>query len=459
MTKPQFSLKSNILERTPPGPLGYPLIGVLPHMRRNMLQFLTESVQHYGDVVLLRMGPKRVTLLCHPDHIAYVLQENHANYRKSEFIKKIKPFLGEGLATSEGDVWRRQRRLAQPAFHRQRIAALGGVVTDAAEEMLTRWRNFAEGQANVDILQEMMQLTGRIIVRALFGTDLSHSERMLTDEFSIVTQYSLKRILSVIDWGDFFPTQSRRQFDRAMGHLHQVVWSIIQSRRQGREDRDDLLSMLLHARDSETQEHMTDKQLRDEVMTMFFAGHETTGLALTWTWVLLSQHPDVEQRLREEAQSVLQGQVPTFDDLPSLVYARMVIQESMRLYPPAWVISRAAIHDDEIGGFRIPANSTLLLSSYLTHRHPKFWNDPDRFDPERFSPSKEEERPRYAYYPFSGGPRHCIGEQFAMMEAQLIVATVIQQFRLLPIPGQKIQPDPLLTLRPRNGFLTALHQV
>lgn len=443
----------------PPGPYGYPLVGVLPQMRRNMLQFLTESVQQYGDVVLLRMGSKRVTLLCHPEHISHVLQENHSNYRKSEFIKKIKPFLGQGLATSEGEVWRRQRRLAQPAFHRQRIAGLAKVVTGATEDMLASWGDYANSRKTIDVLNEMMQLTGQIIVRALFGTEISHSERVLTEEFSIVTQYSLKRILSVIDWGEFLPTPSRRQFDRAMDHLNEVVWGIIRARRKSNEGREDLLSMLLNAQDSETNERMNDEQLRDEVMTMFFAGHETTGLALTWTWYLLAQHSEIEKRLREEVEGVLQDRVSTIDDLSSLIYTKMVIQEAMRLYPPAWVISRAAIRDDEIGGYRIPANSALLLSPYLTHRHPKFWNDPEQFDPERFSPNKDDERPRYAYYPFSGGPRHCIGEQFALMEAQLIVATVVRRFHLDGIPGQKVEPQPLLTLRPQHGLPMRVQQV
>lgn len=438
--------------KTPPGPYGYPVLGILPHMRRNSLRFLTEAVRRYGDVVLLRMGPKKVYLLSHPDHIAHVLQDNHRNYRKGELVERVKPFLGEGLATSDGELWRSQRHLTQPAFHRQQVARLAAVVTDATAEMLERWQNIVSPKEPLNILKEMMQLTGEIIVRAMFGSSIGPTVRALTDDFGVATEYILRRILALTDWGARVPTPRRRRFRLALQRLDKVVWSIIEERRRDTEDRADLLSMLLLARDAETGRQMTDRQLRDEVMTMFFAGHETTGLALTWTWYLLAEHLEAGEQLRWEVANVLGNRGPTFEDLPNLPYTRMVIQEAMRLYPPSWIISRAPLADDEIAGYRIPAGATVFLSQYVTHRHPQFWERPEEFDPERFSPRHTEGRPRYAYFPFSGGPRQCIGEQFAMMEAQLVVAKVAQRCTLALVPGQCVEMEPLLTLRPRGSL-------
>ncbi len=435
---------------TPPGPRGYPLVGILLRMRKDPLGFLTEAARRYGDVVSLKMGPMQAYLLSHPDHIQHVLQDHHRNYRKSRFVERVKPFLGEGLATSEGETWKMQRRLAQPAFHRQQIAALASVVTQTVEDTLDQWR--APSNEPVDMLRQMMLLTGDIILRTMFGASGRDLGRPVLDDFDAVTRYCMDRMLAMIDWNGFLPTPKRRRFRAAMGRLDRAVHEIITARRRCGEARDDLLSMLLLARDGESGVQMTDQQLRDEVMTIFFAGHETTGLALTWSWYLLSQHPEAEQRLHQELAQVLHGRPPTFDDLPRLTYTRMVIEESMRLYPPSWIISRAPICDDDIGGFRIPSGATVFLSQYVTHRHPKLWDAPQRFDPERFAPDRAADRPRFAYFPFSGGPRQCLGDQFAMMEAQLVVARLAQAYRFRLLPGPPITAQPLLTLRPRDGL-------
>lgn len=438
------------VKKAAPGPRGYPLLGILPQMRKDPLGFLTEASRRYGDVVSLRMGPMQAYLLSRPDHIQHVLQDCHRRYRKSRFVERVKPFLGEGLATSEGETWKAQRRLAQPAFHRQQIADLARVVTQTVEETRDQWRTPAA--APVDVLGRMMTLTGDIILRAMFGAASRDPGRPLLEDFDTVTRYCMDRMLAVLDWKVFLPTPGRRRFRAAMSRLDHAVHEIIASRRRGGEERGDLLSMLLLARDGESGARMADRQLRDEVMTIFFAGHETTGLALSWSWYLLSQHPEVERRLHEELARVLQGRPPQFEDLPRLTYTRMVIEESMRLYPPSWIISRAPIRDEEIGGFRIPAGSTVFLSQYVTHRHPKLWDDPERFDPERFAPDRAAERPRFAYFPFSGGPRQCLGDQFAMMEAQLVVARIAQTCRLRLVPGHPVEAQPLLTLRPRYGL-------
>jgi cytochrome P450 len=436
----------------PPGPAGYPLVGILPHLRRNSLPFLMDAARQYGDVVYLRLGRRPAYLLSHPEHIAHVLQAHHRNYRKSPLGERIKPFLGMGLATSEGDLWRRQRRLIQPAFHRQQIAAWTGMVTATTAALLDRWHARALPSAPVDILHEMLHLTGTIIVNALFGTTLGDPTGTLLDDFRVVTAYGLRRLLALTAWSAHVPTARRRQYRQALRRLDETVWHIIDTRRRSTTKPDDLLSRLLDAHDPETGQRMPDQQLRDEVMTLFFAGHETTGLALTWTWYLLARHPEAAARVRGELATVLQGRAPTVDDLPKLQYTRMVIQESLRLYPPSWIFSRAPIADDWIGGYYVPAETTVLLSPYVTHRHPQFWAHPDRFTPERFAPDQTAARPRFAYFPFSGGPHQCIGEPFAWMEAQCILAMIAQRYHLALPPGHPVTLSAVLTLQPRGGL-------
>ena len=440
----------------PPGPPGYPLVGMLPSMRRNPLQCLTDAARRYGDMVYLRLGRRPAYFLNHPDHIAHVLQTHHRNYRKSELVEPLKPFLGTGLATSDGDLWRRQRRLIQPAFHRPHMATFTTIVTETTATLLDRWRPLASRSAPVDLLPEMMRLTGTIIVNALFGTTLCDPEATLLDDFRVVTAYSLRRLLAWTAWSAHVPTAKRRRYRQALRRLEATVWHIIGTRRRSGASGDDLLARLLVAHDPETGGRMSDRQLRDEVMTLFFAGHETTGLALTWTWYLLASYPAVAAQVRGELATVLQGRAPTVQDLPYLRYTRMVIQEALRLYSPAWILSRAPIADDVIGGYPIPAGMTVLLSPYVTHRHPRWWAQPDQFDPERFAPERVTDRPRFAYFPFSGGPRQCIGEPLAWLEAQCIVAMIAQRYRLALLPGHQVTPSAVLTLRPRGGLPVTL---
>jgi cytochrome P450 len=441
----------------PPGPAGYPLLGILPYLRRNPLQFLTNAARQYGDVVCLRLGPRQAYFLSHPDHIAYVLQTNHRNYRKSSMVEALRPFLGTGLATSDGDLWRRQRRLIQPAFHRQQIANLMTTVIEATAACLDRWHARASPSAPLDIVHEMMHLTGTIIVKALFGSTLRDPEGTILDDFQVVTHYSLQRILAWTAWSAHVPTIKRRRYRHALRRLEETVWDIIDARRRSSASPDDLLSMLLGACDPETGGQMSNQQLRDEIMTMFFAGHETTGLALTWMWYLLARHPEVAVSVRGELATVLQGRAPTVQDLPNLRYTRMVIHETLRLYPPSWILSRAPIADDVIGGYHVPAHTTVLFSQYVTHRHPGFWVHPDQFAPERFAPECLADRPRFAYFPFSGGPRQCIGEPLALMEIHCILAMIAQRHHLALLPGHQVTPAAVLTLQPRGGLPMTLH--
>ncbi len=423
-------------------------------MRRDVLRFLTDTVSQYGDVVRLPMGSRQVYLLRHPDHIAAVLQHHHRNYYRGLFVDRVKPFLGEGLATSDGDHWRQQRRLAQPVFHQQEMARFVGVIRDATVAMLKRWQTPAAQAKPIEVSKAMAQLTSEIIIRSLFGAALSDPGQLLAKDLPIVMQYCLDRILALTDWSARFPTPKRRRFRRSIHALDEMVYGLIEAHRQSGVDEHgkDFLSMLLSARDPETGQGMRDPDLRDTVMTMFFAGHETSALAITWTSYVLATHPRVAWRLQAELDHVLGQRLPTYADLEKLTYTRMVIQETMRLYPPAWILSRSAGVESEIGGFCIPIHTSILISQYLTHRHPDFWDRPEEFDPDRFASGGRGGQHRYAYFPFGGGPHQCIGEPFAMMEILLIVAMVAQRYKLRLPPGQRVEPHPILTLRPKNGI-------
>jgi cytochrome P450 len=368
----------------------------------------------------------------------------------------MKPMMGEGLLTSDGDFWRRQRRLSQPAFHRQQIGAFAGTMTSIAEEMLERWQPVAARGQLIDVSAEMIRLTLSIVSKTLFNTDVGAEANTVGEAITVAFKEFDRRLAALFTLPDVVPTPSRRRLHNAIQTLDRVVYRIIEERRRAGEDIGDLLSMLVFARDEETGESMSDKQLRDEVMAIFLAGHETTANALNWIWYLLSKHPAVERRLHDELAAVLGGRIPTLEDLPKLSYTTMVIEESLRLYPPAWVIERRSIAADQIGPYVIPPGSTIIPSQYITHRHPAFWDNPEGFDPERFTPERVAARPRFAYFPFGGGPRVCIDNNFAMMELQLILATVTQRYRLALVPGHPVELDPMITLRPRYGILMDL---
>jgi cytochrome P450 len=450
---------ANPIAATAPGPRGHLLFGLTPALRRAPLQTIVNAWRQYGDVVQLHFGgPFRGYLLAHPDAAKHVLQDHNANYGKVPWYnEKFKSLIGEGLFTSEGSLWMRQRRLAQPAFHRQRLAALGTIMTDAAEEMLRRWEPFAAAGRALDVRAEMMRLAMAVVARALLGGDVNDEAETIGHAIDIAIDHTYQRMESYLDLPGRLPLPSTRRFARARAQLDAIVYRIIAERRRSDGDRGDLLSMLLAARDEDTGEGMSDAQVHDEVMTIFLAGHETTAVALTWTWYLVSRHPHVAERLHAELGTVLGGRTPTVEDLPDLKYAEMLIQETLRLFPPAWLMTRLAREEDEIGGYRIPARTPVYLCPYITHRHPAFWENPEGVDPERFSPERSAGRPRYAYFPFGGGPRQCIGSAFALMEAQLAVATIAQRYRLDLVPGQRITLDPKITLRPRYGLLMTAH--
>lgn len=450
-----ISASTRTLNRTP-GPRGYPVLGLLPMAWKNPLQFLHEAARQYGDVVSLRLGVHRVYLLNHPDHIKHVLHDNYRNYRKPTRVEKIKVLFGEGLTLSDGDLWRRQRQLVEPAFHSQRVASLVTVMTQEIRMMLNRWSPLAASGQPLDIAAEMMRLAQSIAVKTLFSTDLGGEADAVRRALTIALDHVNHRAWAFLDLIERLPTPRNYRFWKALRTLDNVVYRMIAECRQTGKDTGDLLSMLMRTRDENTGAGMSEREVRDQVMTLFVAGHEPTATALAWTWYLLLKHPGVEQQLQTELATVLGGRVPTSQDLPKLTYTRMVIDEAMRLYPPTWLTARTPIQDDEIGCFHIPANSVVLLSPYVTHRHPAFWEEPDVFDPTRFTPGRVAGRPRYAYFPFGGGPRMCMGKSFALMEAQLIIAMVAQTYRMHLVPGHPVEPRPMIALRPRHGILVTL---
>jgi cytochrome P450 len=424
---------------------------MLPAIRRDPVGVFMRGALRFGDVVYFRIGPRRGYLLTNPDDVRHVLQDNARNYHKSPLYDKLRLFLGNGLLTSEDDLWLRQRRIAQPAFHRQRMTALAGVMAEAARDAAARWQPFASAGQPVDVDEEMMRLTRTVVVRALLGADLGPFTSTIDQAWAIVNQHVGESFWS-LGVADRWPTRKNRRFQAARAVLRGAVDHVITERRRSPSDSADLLSMLMSARDEETGEAMTDEQLRVEVTTFLLAGQETTSLALTWTWYLLSQNARARQRLEDELDVVLDGRPPEYPDLANLTYLRMVIDESMRLYPPAWGFSRQALADDRLGGFLLPRGWLAFVIPYVLHRLPAFWTDPDAFDPERFSPERSADRPKFAYIPFGAGPRQCIGNQFALIETQLIVATLAQAYRLQLVPRHRAEPWPLITLRPRYGM-------
>jgi enediyne biosynthesis protein E7 len=433
----------------PPGPSWHTAAWNTVTFVRQTLSFLQELRERYGDLVTLPtvLGPW--TLVFHPDGVRHVVQENHKNYRKGGISHQaLRLTLGNGLLTNNGDSWLHQRRLIQPVFHRERIATFGRLMAESA----LAWTEEAtiDTSQPLDLFQEMSGLTLSIVGKALFGTDLlAHKERVFQATSTInhleAQAFYVPGLFSL-------PTPQRHRLYEARNTLYTVVDELIDKRRQASTE-NDLLTLLLQAQDEETGESMTVSQVRDEVMTLMAAGHETTSNALCWTFLLLARHPDIEGRLREEYSRVLGGRAAQMEDLPQLPLTRMVLEESMRLYPPAWAFARQAIAEDEIGGYTIAKGAYVLMFPATTHRHPDFWERPDVFDPERFAPERAAGRHRFAYFPFGGGPRVCIGNQFALTEAQLILATVLSrcQFRLLP--GVALVPEPLITLRPRGKLL------
>jgi len=413
------------------------------------LDFHLTLGREFGDVAYYRVGRYRVYQLNHPDLARQILVEQPEKFQKAQFVKRaFRPFAGNGLLTSDGALWRQQRKLMQPAFHHKQLAAYAEVMVGQALRTVDSWR---DGEVR-EIGAEMTKLTLGIVVKALFGAEVPRGGEGIGRLMATVLDASNQRINSAVQVPDWVPTPRNRRERRSLAELDLILQDMIRARRASSSEGGDLLSALLSAVDADDGTRMSDRQLRDEMMTLFLAGHETTANALAWTWYLLAQHPEVEARLREETERVLKGRAPTVADLPSLPYGDMVVREAMRLYPPAPGFAREPIEDVLIGGYVIPRGSLIIVSTYALHRDPRFFQAPESFDPERFAPGWEERIPRYAYLPFGGGPRVCIGSGFAMMEARLVLGTVVQRYRLRLEPNQEVVPAQMVTIRPKHGI-------
>lgn len=435
---------------------GLPILGNLLDIRRDRLGFFLRVSQACGDIGQYRLGRRRMTLVNSPEHISTILVEQSATFEKTRLFRSVMGLLlGHGLLTAENSGYIQQRKLVAPAFQHRRIAAYAEVMATYAEDSVHTW---ADGQ-EINIAHEMMRLTLRIVGKTLFDVDVLGEADELGTALTQALRWTDERFKTLLPVPLSVPTPWNRRFTQGRARLDATIFQMIQERRQSEVDRGDLLSMLLHAQDEEHGIRMTDQQVRDEAMTIFLAGHETTANALTWTWYLLTQHPDMYTRVREEVDQALGGRTPTVDDLPRLPYTLQVVKESLRLYPPAYAIVRQPVKPVVLGDYLIPAGAVVIISPYVLHRRPDSFADPERFDPDRWTPEHEAKLPRYAYLPFSAGPRICIGNHFAMMEAQLVLATLAQRVVFELVPGQTIEPVTMVTLRPRAGInMTVRHK-
>jgi len=427
----------------PPGPRGLPVLGSTLDLLRNPLEFLLEISRRYGDTVAFRMPGRLVYLFNHPDAIEEVLLSEAEHVVKDEFTRRLSLVVGSGLLTSEGAFWKRQRRLAQPAFHHQRVQAYGETMARLAERTAAELR---DGEVR-DIHRDMMRLTLDVVAGTLFGTDVGPAANVIGEAIDMATE----RFEGL---GTFVPPNlplpMNRRLHRSLARLDDIVLGMIRARR-GSGDTGDLLSMLIAAR-GEDGEPMSDRQLRDEVVTLLLAGHETTALALSFALHLLGRHPAIEAELRDESVRVLGDRLATATDLPALTVADAVVRETMRLYPPAWAIGREAVEPCRIGGFEIAPGTQLWAAQWVVHRDPRYFPDPDAFVPDRWKGDLARRLPRFAYFPFGGGPRVCIGNAFARMEATLLLSTLVRRARFVPVEASPLALAPSATLRPKGGI-------
>lgn len=436
------------------GPEGNPLIGSLLDLGKDPLGFLTHCARAYGGVVPMQLGLMPTCLVSEPDLIEQVLKERNV-FVKSRGFRVLKTLLGEGLLTAEGESWFWQRRLAQPVFQQRRIDGYGKVMVDYTQRMLSQWQ---DGDRR-DVHADMMRLTLSIVMKTIFDKDVSAGEAQTVAHALDVAMdwFESKRRQGYLVW-EWFPRPENVRYREAIDQMDQTIYELIRQRRNSSDRPQDLLTMLMEAKDEVDASQMSDQQLRDEVATLMLAGHETTANALSWTWMLLAQHPEVEAKLAAELDTVLAGRAPSVEDIPKLTYTNRVIKESMRVYPPVSVFGREASQDFAIGDYQIPEGCAVIISQWVMHRHPKYFDDPETFRPERWENDLERKLPRGVYIPFGDGPRVCIGKGFALMEATLLLATIAQKFRLVLVPDHPIQPQPSITLRPEHGIQVTLQK-
>lgn len=437
--------------RVPPGP---PLRAVPALMRKlwfDRLSLMGDAAAEFGDAVLFRMGPKKLYYFNHPDHAKQVLADNAANYHKGMGLTEARRTLGDGLLTSEGPLWQQQRHTIQPAFRREQVAGLAGLIADEAAALVGRLERQV-GKCPVDIVAEMTRLTFEVLGRGLLATDLAQFGD-LGAAFEAVQDQAMFEMVTLRMLPLWLPLRRHRRFRTALSQLEETAFSLVAAREDAAtKEGHDVISRLVEACREEPSAGVRRRRIRDELLTILLAGHETTASTLSWTWYLIDRHPEVAERMRAEATKVLGDRIPRYEDLPGLRYTTMVIQEAMRLYPPVWALTRRAVRADRIGGYDVPAGADIMICPYTLHRHPGFWAQPHRFDPERFDPASAASPHRYAYIPFGAGPRVCVGSHLGMLEATLVAAMVARRLRLTLVPGRAVQAEAMLSLRIRGGL-------
>lgn len=436
----------------PPGPKGAPLIGNAREFVQEPLHYLQNCASEYGDIMQISLGTTPIYMLSHPDYIEHVLVTQNKSYNKSRFTQRRKSLFGNGLIFSEGEFWLRQRRMMQPAFHQRRIATYSAAMVSLAQRMSERWH---DGET-ITLHEDMMQLSLEIVVKTLFDAETTGDVQQIGRTLDVLIEQVSAAAVRPIQFPDWVPTRGNRQYNAALAELNGIIQQIIREHRQREIENDDLLSLFLHIQD-EDGTRMTDKQVRDEVVNLYIAGHETVALALSYTWRLLAEHPEVEAKLHSELDSVLDGRAPIMDDLRHLPYTEQVFTEAMRLFPPVWGIFRDCKSLDEIAGYRITPNTVVLMSPWVVHHDARFYSEPEEFRPERWEKQASQAIPRYAYFPFGGGQRLCIGNMFAMIEARLLLATLAQKWTFSLAPDNPFELIPSITIRPKHGIKVVAH--
>jgi cytochrome P450 len=445
----------NTVKTAPPTPKeGHWLFGTAYVLRENAHNVLPGLIEKYGEIFSLSLLFNKIVVAAKPEYAKYVLVDNNKNYHKSLAYDMLQIVLGKGLLTSEGEFWKKQRRLIQPAFHKQKLADLTAMMIRRASQEADKLENFAANGEYIDVTNDMTALTLDIISDAIFSNGVEDKADLIAKQITLLNQYATEKLNQPIRLPAAFPTPFNVRERNAVKVLNDVIFQIIDKRRKSNESKSDLLSMLLDARDAETGEAMDNKQLRDEVMTIFVAGNETTANAMAWTLYLLSQNPEAEEKMIREIDEKLNNGVElAYENVLQFQYVRMVIDESLRLFPPAWVVGRRNMEDDEIGGYRIAKGTNVLMPIMYFHRSEKYWDEPLKFMPERFSPEKKNNIDRYVYFPFGGGPRLCIGNNFALLEMQIILIQLYRRYKFRLKENFVVEPEPLITLRPKYGMV------
>lgn len=437
--------------RVPPGPPRSATFGLLRQLAGDRLTLMSSAAATYGDAVRVAIGPKVLYFFNHPDHAKHVLADNAGNYRKGIGYVEARRALGDGLLTSDGELWKEQRRVIRPVFQHKRIAAQSDTIVEEAGRLVDRLRA-TEGGVATDVLAELTEFTLGVLGRTLLDADLSafasagHSFEAVQDQ----AMFEMETMGLVPSW---LPLPHQRRFREAQADLYRIVDRLVEHRRDNPVDPpDDVISRLIESTSRERDPRVAERRMRDELITLLLAGHETTASTVGWALYLVSQHPEVGERLHAEATAVLGDRAPRYEDLRDLKYTAMVLEEAMRLYPPVWILTRHSIEADEVGGYHVPADSDVMVCPYTLHRHPAFWSEPDKFDPDRFDPDKPHDRPRYAYIPFGAGPRFCVGNHLGMMEASFVIAMIMRELRLDTPRGWAPKPEPMLSLRMGGGL-------